>query len=55
MYGGNGHFQYSKGITLKVGKPQLWFICSACRLIVFNVSVKFHENMSSTFKVMERT
>ena len=30
-------------------------MCSACRLIVFNVCVKFHENMSSSFKVMERT
>ena len=28
---------------------------SARRLIVFNVCVKFHENMSSGFKVMERT
>ena len=30
-------------------------MCSACRLMVFNVCVKFHENMSSDFKVMERT
>ena len=30
-------------------------MCSACRLMVFNVCVKFHENMSSGFKVMERT
>ena len=30
-------------------------MCSAYRLIVFNVCVKFHENMSSGFKVMERT
>ena len=30
-------------------------MCSACRLIVFNVCVKFHENISSGFKVMERT
>ena len=28
---------------------------SARRLMVFNVYVKFHENMSSGFKVMERT
>ena len=28
-------------------------MCSACRLMVFNVCVKFHENMSSGFKVME--
>ena len=30
-------------------------MCSACRLMAFNVCVKFHENMSSNFKVMERT
>ena len=42
-------------ITPKVGKPELWFLCSERRLMVFNVCVKFHENMSSCFKVMERT
>ena len=30
-------------------------MCSAHRLMVFNVCVKFHENMSSGFKVMVRT
>ena len=30
-------------------------MCSARRLMMFNVCVKFHENMSSGFKVMERT
>ena len=30
-------------------------MCSALPLMVFNVCVKFHENMSSDFKVMERT
>ena len=30
-------------------------MCSARRLMVFNICVKFHENMSSGFKVMERT
>ena len=44
-----------RAITPKVGKPELWFLCSAPRLMVFNVCVKFHENMSSVFKVMERT
>ena len=42
-------------ITPKVGKTELWFMCSARRLMVFNVCVKFHENMSSDIKVMERT
>ena len=42
-------------ITPKVGKAELRFISFACRHMVFNVCVKFHENMSSSFKVMERT
>ena len=44
-----------RAITPKVGKPELQFLCSACRLIVFKVCVKFHENMSSGFKVMQGT
>ena len=44
-----------RAITPKVGKPELPFICSACHLMMFNVCVKFQENMSSGFKVMERT
>ena len=44
-----------RAITPKVENPELRFMCSACRLMVFNVCVKFHENMSSDFKVMERT
>ena len=44
-----------RAITPKVGKPELRFMCSARRLMVFNVYMKFNENMSSAFKVMERT
>ena len=44
-----------RAITPKVGKQELRFMCSACCLMVFNVCVKFHENMSSCFKVMEQT
>ena len=44
-----------KAITSKLGKPELRFMCSARRLMVFNVCVKFHENMSSGFKLMMRT
>ena len=43
-----------RAITPKVGKPELRFMCSAWCLMVFNVCVKFHENMSSGFEVMER-
>ena len=44
-----------RAITPKVGKSELRFMCSARRLMVFNVCVKFHENVSSGFKVMEQT
>ena len=44
-----------RAITPKVGKLELLFMCSAGCLIVFNVCVKFHENMSRGFKVMEPT
>ena len=48
-------FDIQRAITLKVGKQELRSMCSVRRLIVFNICVKFHENMSSAFKVMERT
>ena len=41
-------------MTPKIGKPELLFLSSACLLMVFNVCVKFHENVSSSFKAMER-
>ena len=44
-----------RAITPKVGKPELRFMCSACHLMVFKVCAKFHDNMSSGFKVMEQT
>ena len=44
-----------RAITQKIGNPELRFMCSARLLMVFNLCVKFHENMSSGFKVMERT
>ena len=44
-----------RALTPKVGKPELRFMCSALPLMVLNVCIKFHENMSSGFKVMERT
>ena len=44
-----------RAITPKAGKLELRFMCSACCLMVLNVCVEFHENMSSGFKVMELT
>ena len=44
-----------RAITPKGGKPELRFMCSARRLMVFSICVKFEENMLCGFKVMERT
>ena len=43
-----------RAITSKVEKPEVWLMCSACHLMVFNVCVKFHEKMSSGFKLIKR-
>ena len=40
-----------RAITLKVGKPELRFMCSARRLMVFNVCVKFHEICQAVLKL----
>ena len=32
-----------RAISLKVEKPELRFMCSAHRLMVFNIYVKFHK------------
>ena len=48
-------FNIQRAITLKVRKQELRFMCSACHLMVFNICVKFHENVLSGLNVMERT
>ena len=56
MYGADTKIvNTQREITPKVGKPELRFMCSARRLVVLTVCVKFHENMSSSLNVMERT
>ena len=42
-------------ITPKVGKPELPFMRSVCCFMLLDICVKFHENMSSGFKVMKQT
>ena len=44
-----------RAITPNEGKPEIGIMCSARRLVESYVCVKFHENMPSSFKVMERT
>ena len=44
-----------RAVTPKQGKPELRSLCSALRLMVFNICAKFHENVSRGFKLMEWT
>ena len=44
-------FNVRRAITPNVCNPELRFLCSACRLIVLNICVKFHENIFNGFEV----
>ena len=48
-------FNVQRAITQELGKPKLWFMHSACRLIVLYSCVKFPENISKGIRVMEPT
>ena len=50
LYDQNHNLPCSKGCSQKVGKLQLWFLCSACFLRVVNISVQFHENFSNSYQ-----
>ena len=38
-----------------MSKQELWFLCSAHRLMLVNICMKFHEDTLNGFKVTERT
>ena len=48
-------FNVQKIITPKVGKLELQFKCSASRVMVLYICVKFCENITNGIRVMERT
>ena len=43
------HVQW--GVTPKVGKPQLWSLCSVCYLMVVNISVKVLKIITNGFQI----
>ena len=48
-------FYVQRVITPKLGCLKVWFMRSACRLIVLYNCVKFRLNISNGIRVMERT
>ena len=47
------YFQFQRAITPKIRNPELWFLRSACRLLLLYICVKFHENISNGFWWMD--
>ena len=44
-----------RGTTSKMYRQELWFLWSACRLMMLYTSIKFNENIVNGFQVIERT
>ena len=40
-------FYVQRAITPKIGKPELWFMCSARFFMVHYICVKFRENITN--------
>ena len=51
----NYYCQISKGNHSKIYKQELWFLRSACRLMMLYISMKFHENIFKYFQDIEQT
>ena len=47
--------QISKGEELKKCTDELWFLCSACHLMMLSITIKFNENVLNGFQVIEWT
>ena len=46
-------FSVQRAITQKVGKPEIPFMCSACRLILLYICMKFREINSDGIRVLQ--
>ena len=42
-----------RAITRRVGKPKLWFLCSALRLMIPYICLELHESISKAFQLTE--
>ena len=49
------YFPLQKAIAPKIRNPELWFLCSACHLILVKNDVKLHHEILNGFQVTERT
>ena len=47
--------KFQREITTKLYRKELRFLCSACRLMMLYISMKFHDNILNGFQVIEWT
>ena len=47
--------KFQSGITTKLYGQELWFLCSACRLMMLYISMKLHDNILNVFQVIDQT
>ena len=50
----NCYLQSSKGHNSEKNIQELWFLRSACFLMLVNMSMKFHEDISNGFQITGR-
>ena len=52
---GTANYQLQRDVTQKIHIQELWFLHSACHLLVLNICMKFHEYILNISKVTEWT
>ena len=48
-------YKFQRGVPQNIYIQELWFLCSAHRLMFVNISLKFHEDILNGCQVTERT
>ena len=48
-------YKVKRDLTQNVSIQELWFLHSACHLMLVNICMKFHEDILNGFKGIERT
>ena len=48
-------YKVPKAVTQKVYSQELWFLCSAHHLMLFDIYLKFHEDSLNSYQVIEWT
>ena len=51
----NAHYKLQRDVTKKIHIQELWFLHSACHLLMLYICMEFYECILDSFKVIERT